>query len=698
MSPATGAVAGTDGVRGRGTSYSFPLSRLRERVGVRASLASANLCRRALGVSLPDPDARAAASHPLAARRFATAGGGAKARSNRRPRTARDPAAGTSPEMLQPPPAAAAAAGRTGAAAAAGAAARAGAAAGAGAGAARGARRVARAGKRAVGINAGRAHAHALAVGVDVAPAVPSLRAHARRPAHVRQPPGTSRRCRRRSPASRCTGCRGRTSRGWPARTPFQRRAGRQIRRAASTSCGRQQGHEILRWSASTLTGPRRAAHFRRAAHRDRSAVIRAARRNFAAARQRAVDAVGDRAVLTDILCCPRCAGTLAASDGGFRCERCGGRYPVFGRIPCLVEDPSCGGRVWLRRLDDYTSTIESRVGELQREAERPIFCRARGSASCASRTDSRTRSKRSSALFEPLDVGTDEMICVGDPEPARAGAVAGDPRVLRAPVPRLGVGRARVRADARLHQAARTRRPAAHRDLRRGRRAARGRRPSGVRARANARAGRQPAAVPGRGQVARRRDGRPAGIPHRPELRRGRCRGPPSRAPVRPARRFLFRVRRRASPTHPGGIAGRGRDLLVHRRGARRSPPHRGRDQPRAAPRRSVGEPGPAAVPGGVVARVHDRGGARDRRRQRVRASVARSPGSALLRFAHQRLAPHRHRVPLRRAQDRRGAGGRHPRSGAALGFEPADADSDHAVAGGARPHVHVHDRRARR
>src|SRR4029077_9709878 len=104
------------------------------------------------------------------------------------------------------------------------------------------------------------------------------------------------------------------------------------------------------RWSASTLTGPRRACP-------------------FSPARQRAVDAVGDGTVLTDILCCPRCAGTLVASDGAFRCERCAGRYPVFGRIPCLVDDAELWRTIWLRRLDDYTSTIESRVGELQREA-----------------------------------------------------------------------------------------------------------------------------------------------------------------------------------------------------------------------------------------------------------------------------------------------------------------------------------------
>lgn len=111
---------------------------------------------------------------------------------------------------------------------------------------------------------------------------------------------------------------------------------------------------------------------------------------------------------LGDILRCPRCAGTMTDTDGGFRCARCGTGYPIFGRIPCLVDDPVLWRTVWLRRLDDYTANIESRVRELQREAE---------SAELLPRTRERLLRVASgfarqmeaiTALFDPIDAGTD--------------------------------------------------------------------------------------------------------------------------------------------------------------------------------------------------------------------------------------------------------------------------------------------------
>jgi hypothetical protein len=126
--------------------------------------------------------------------------------------------------------------------------------------------------------------------------------------------------------------------------------------------------------------------------------------------------------VLTDNLCCPRCAGTLAASDGGFRCERCGGRYPVFGRIPCLVEDAELWRTVWLRRLDDYTSTIESRVGELQREAEAPELLPRTRQRLLRIANGFAQQIEAMTALFEPLDVGTDEMIAAAIPSRPEPG------------------------------------------------------------------------------------------------------------------------------------------------------------------------------------------------------------------------------------------------------------------------------------
>ena len=131
--------------------------------------------------------------------------------------------------------------------------------------------------------------------------------------------------------------------------------------------------------------------------------------------------------MLKDILCCPRCAGTLADAAGGLRCERCATAFPVFGRIPCLVDDPALWRTVWLRRLDDYTTTVEARVQELQGEAE---------SAQLLPRTRQRLlriangfaqQVEAVAALFDPLDAGTDEMaasVVPSRPEPALQPAI----------------------------------------------------------------------------------------------------------------------------------------------------------------------------------------------------------------------------------------------------------------------------------
>ncbi len=113
-------------------------------------------------------------------------------------------------------------------------------------------------------------------------------------------------------------------------------------------------------------------------------------------------------APLTDIVCCPRCAAALTDADGGYRCTRCAGVYPLIGRIPCLLEDPALWRTIWLRRLDDYTSHIESRVQELQKQAEAPdLLPRTRQrvlrvAGGFAQQLDAIT------SLFEPLDQGTD--------------------------------------------------------------------------------------------------------------------------------------------------------------------------------------------------------------------------------------------------------------------------------------------------
>ena len=114
--------------------------------------------------------------------------------------------------------------------------------------------------------------------------------------------------------------------------------------------------------------------------------------------------------MLTEILCCPRCAGALADTGGGFKCTRCSTAFPVFGRIPCLVDDPALWRTIWLRRLDDYTSSVESRVAELQREADAaPLLPRTR--QRLLRIADGFAQQVEAIAsLFEPLDAGADEM------------------------------------------------------------------------------------------------------------------------------------------------------------------------------------------------------------------------------------------------------------------------------------------------
>jgi SAM-dependent methyltransferase len=125
-----------------------------------------------------------------------------------------------------------------------------------------------------------------------------------------------------------------------------------------------------------------------------------------------------------EALCCPRCAGALVDADGGFRCGRCAGSYPILGGIACLVDDPTLWRTIWLRRLDDYSSGIEARVQELQREAEAPdLLPRTRErlmriAAAFAQQLEAVT------ALFEPLDVGSDPVISAvipSRPEPGQA-------------------------------------------------------------------------------------------------------------------------------------------------------------------------------------------------------------------------------------------------------------------------------------
>jgi len=76
-------------------------------------------------------------------------------------------------------------------------------------------------------------------------------------------------------------------------------------------------------------------------------------------------------------LACPRgCAGGALGreDDGGtdLCCPTCGRRYPLVGRIPCLVEDPSLWRAMALGRLDEYLAVNEARRRALAAEVAPP--------------------------------------------------------------------------------------------------------------------------------------------------------------------------------------------------------------------------------------------------------------------------------------------------------------------------------------
>jgi len=127
-----------------------------------------------------------------------------------------------------------------------------------------------------------------------------------------------------------------------------------------------------------------------------------------------------------EVLCCPRCAGALVDADAGFRCEKCAGRYPIVGGIPCLIEDPNLWRTLNLRRLDDYSSGIEARVGELQREAETPDLLPRTRQRLLRIATAFAQQLEEVASLFEPLDVGSDPVLAAAIPSrPAMAPQAA---------------------------------------------------------------------------------------------------------------------------------------------------------------------------------------------------------------------------------------------------------------------------------
>ena len=130
-----------------------------------------------------------------------------------------------------------------------------------------------------------------------------------------------------------------------------------------------------------------------------------------------------------DVFHCPPCGGALARIMGGLRCQRCGTAYPILGTLPCLTSDPTLWRTIWLRRLDDYSTGIESRIGTLRQQVE--------GATGLLPRTRARLdrlagglahQLETVAGLFEPLDAETDPLLSSVMPGGADQG---GDAAVL---------------------------------------------------------------------------------------------------------------------------------------------------------------------------------------------------------------------------------------------------------------------------
>jgi len=128
---------------------------------------------------------------------------------------------------------------------------------------------------------------------------------------------------------------------------------------------------------------------------------------------------------LAESFCCPRCAGTLAATDGGLACDRCAARYPLVGNIPCLVDDPGLWRTLWLRRLDDYSSSAEMRVGALRHEADAPDLLPRTRQRLLRIADGLGEQVETVTALFEPLDAGSDPLTAAAIPSRPEPGAQA---------------------------------------------------------------------------------------------------------------------------------------------------------------------------------------------------------------------------------------------------------------------------------
>jgi N2227-like protein len=111
-------------------------------------------------------------------------------------------------------------------------------------------------------------------------------------------------------------------------------------------------------------------------------------------------------------LSCPAClGGTLDHTEAALRCARCDRAYPIFGGIPCLVDDPGLWRSLWMSRWVDFLSVTEQYVRGWHVEANLPDILprtRARLLKNIAGVEDQRVRID---ALFGDITRGLSQAI-----------------------------------------------------------------------------------------------------------------------------------------------------------------------------------------------------------------------------------------------------------------------------------------------
>lgn len=77
------------------------------------------------------------------------------------------------------------------------------------------------------------------------------------------------------------------------------------------------------------------------------------------------------------VLACPRCGGRLrplARAGDGVGCQSCNASFPMMGRLPCLVPEPTLWRALWLSRLDEHQQVTQERIRFMHEESCAPAL------------------------------------------------------------------------------------------------------------------------------------------------------------------------------------------------------------------------------------------------------------------------------------------------------------------------------------